>query len=203
MADHLKLYHNPQSRAVIAHWAVEEAGAEYDLVPVDFQAGDTRRPDFLALNPMGKVPTLLLPDGTVITETPAIVAWAADAYPEARLAPALTSPQRGPYYRWLFFGSGCFEPAMTEAMMRKDVAPLSRSTVGWGTFDDVVSTLEATLDKTPYLLGDHFTAADLYIASQLSFGLMFGAPRLKDSPVLRSYVESCVGREAYRRVNAG
>jgi len=149
MPGKLTFFHNPRSRAEIVRWMLEEVGADYDLKPIDFQAGDNRKPEFLEINPMGKIPTIVLEDGTVITEAPAIIAWLADAYPEAGLAPEPHSSERGSYYRWLFFGGSCFEPALAEKMMRKDVAELPKGTVGWGSYDDVIDTLERALANGP------------------------------------------------------
>src|SRR5262245_34474047 len=111
----LDFYHNPKSRAAIVHWMLEEVGAEYRIHHIDFEKGDNKRPEFLAINPMGKIPTLVV-DGQVITEAPAIIAWLADAYPKAGLAPDVGSLERGAWYRWLFFGGSCFEPALADQM---------------------------------------------------------------------------------------
>ena len=199
MPGRMTFYYNPMSRAATARWMLEEVGADYETVLVDFEAGDNRKPDFLAINPMGKIPTLVLADGTVLTETAAILTWLAEAYPAAGLAPEPGSPARGSYYRWLFFGGSCFEPALTETMMRKDAAPWSKSTVGWGSYNDVVDTLEHAVSRNPYLTGEKFTAADLYIGSQLSWAGSFGAPRIRDSAAIQAYVERVVDRDAYRR----
>lgn len=199
MSETLKLYYNPSSRAAIARWMLEEVGAEYELVHIDFESGSNRQPEFLALNPMGKIPTLVLPDHTVITETPAILAWLADAYADAGLAPPAGSPERGAYYRWLFFGGSCFEPALTERMMRKDASPLPKIAVGWGNYDDVIDTIEGALRRSPYLLGNRFSTADLYLASHLWWAGMFDAPRIKESAVIQTYVERAADRDAYRR----
>lgn len=141
----LTFYYNPMSRAAIVRWMLEEVGADYEIVPIDFEAGENRKPTFLAINPMGKLPTIVLPDGTVVTEVPAIIAWLADAYPDAGLAPEPGSAERGTYYRWLFFGGACFEPALTDTMMRKDAPPLPKSSIGWGSYDDVIDTLEIAI----------------------------------------------------------
>jgi glutathione S-transferase len=109
VSEKIDFYHNPQSRAVIVHWMLEEAGADYVIRPIDLQKGEHKTPRFRTINPMGKVPTIVVA-GTVITETPAIIAWLADAYPQAKLAPPPGSPSRGSYYRWLFFGGSCIEP---------------------------------------------------------------------------------------------
>jgi glutathione S-transferase len=187
------------SRAATARWMLEEVGAEYETVLVDFEAGDNRKPDFLAINPMGKIPTLVLADRTVLTETAAILTWLAEAYPAAALAPEPGSSARGSYYRWLFFGGSCFEPALTETMMRKGAAPLSKGSVGWGSYNDVIDTLEQAVSRNTYLVGDQFTAADVYIGSQLSWAGGFGAPRIQDSAAIQAYVERVTDRDAYRR----
>ncbi|MEX6508371.1 glutathione S-transferase family protein [Jiella sp. M17.18] len=199
MAGQMRLYYNPKSRAATARWMLEEVGARYDLVHLDFEAGENRKPDFLAVNPMGKLPTLVLEDGTVLTETPAIVAWLADAFPDAGLAPPVGSPARGRYYRWLMFNGSCLEPAAIEKLMRKDAAPLPKVSVGWGSYDDVVDTLEGALGQGPYLLGERFSAADLMIGSTLAWLAMFGAPRISESTLIQEYVERITDREARRR----
>lgn len=199
MPGKLKFYYNPRSRAAIARWMLEEVGADYEIVPIDFEAGDNRKPDFLAVNPMGKIPALVLEDGTAITEAPAIIAWLADAYPEAGLAPEPGSNERGSYYRWLFFGGSCFEPALIEKMMRKDQPELPKSTLGWGSYDDVIGTLEQTLSKSPYLLGENFSAADVYIGAELGWAGMFGAPRIAESRTIQDYLSRVTARDAYRR----
>jgi glutathione S-transferase len=190
-------YHNPQSRAAIVHWMLEEVGADYEIRLVDLQKGEHKRPEFLAINPMGKIPAIVTA-GAVITETPAILAWLADAFPKAGLAPGLGSPERGTYYRWLFFGGSCIEPAMVDQMFKRP-PPERKGAVGWGSYDDVIDTVEKALQPGPYLLGDKFSAADVYIGSQLRWGGIFGAPRLKESPVISAYVQRCTSRPAYRR----
>ncbi|WP_102958692.1 glutathione S-transferase family protein [Mangrovicella endophytica] len=199
MPERLKLYFNPRSRAVTARWMLEEVGADYELVPIGFEADDANKQALRAVNRMGKIPTLVLSDGTAISETPAIIAWLADAYPEAALAPAVGTPERGPYYRWLFFGGSCIEPALTETMMRKDAPPLPKTSVGWGTYEDVLATVEEAVSTSPYLLGERFSAADLYVGAGLSFAGMFGEPQVKANKVLQDYVARVTDRDAYRR----
>ena len=198
MSDEIILHHNPQSRAAIAHWMLEEVGAPYRLAHVDFQSGENRKPAFLAINPMGKIPTLEH-GGTVVTETGAILAYLADQFPQAGLAPPVGSPERGPWYRWLFFGAGAFEPAVMDVMMKRE--PVSKSTAGWGAYDDVIATLKSELSGRDWLVGDRFSAADLYIASELGWTGMFGAPGIKGDPVFDAYVARCTDRDAYRRAN--
>jgi glutathione S-transferase len=194
----LTFYYNPQSRASMVRWMLEEVGADYEVRLVDLEGGDSRKPEFLAVNPMGKVPTIVTASGTVITETPAIIAWLADAYPDAKLAPPAGSDARGTYYRWLFFGGACFEPALIERMMRADAPPLRSGAVGWGSYDDVIDTIESALTPGPYLLGDTFSAADVYIGAQLQWATMFKAPRVGESPAIRRYLERVTGRGAFK-----
>jgi glutathione S-transferase len=200
MSGKIIFYHNPQSRAVMVHWMLEEVGADYDTRLLSFDKGEHKSPEFLAINPMGKLPTIVV-DGTPITETPAIIAWLADAYPESGLAPPLGSLARATWYRWLFFGGSCIEPAMVDQMLHRP-APAQKGAVGWGSYDDVIDALEATLQAQPYLLGDSFTAADLYVGSELNWGGMFGAPRLKESDILQAYVRRVTERPAYERAAA-
>jgi len=200
MSDDLIFYHNPKSRASMARWMLEEIGAPYKTVLLDFEKGEHKSPAFLALNPMGKLPTIVH-KGVVITETAAIMAYLADAFPEAGLAPATSDPRRGTYYRWLFFGGSCFEPAMIDVMMKRP--PVQKGMAGWGDFDDVKAALKTALATGPYLLGDQFTAADVYIGSELNWSMMFGAPGIKEEPVFTAYVDRLKAREAFKRASAG
>ena len=200
MPQKIAFYHNPQSRAAIVHWMLEEVGADYEIHHIDFGKRDHKTPEFLALNPMGKIPTIVV-DGTVITEAPAIIAWLADAYPAAELAPPVGSAERGVYYRWLFFGGSCMEPAMTDQMFKRQPVE-NKGAIGWGSFDDVIDTLEAGLRSGPWLLGERFSAADVYIGAELAWAGRFGVPRLKDSKVIGDYVGRCVARPAFLRTRA-
>ncbi|MBA3479131.1 MAG: glutathione S-transferase family protein [Lautropia sp.] len=197
MSHKIVFYHNPKSRAAIVHWMLEEAGADYETRLVDFQKGDNRTPEFLALNPMGKIPMIVV-DGTVITEAPAIIAWLADAYPAAGLAPEVGSLQRGLYYRWLFFGGSCIEPALVDQMLHRPPVE-QKSALGWGSFDDVLDTVEAGLRAAPWLLGERFSAADVYIGAELGWAGHFGVQRIKDSQLIDDYVTRCRQRPAYLR----
>lgn len=200
MTGKIKFYYNPQSRAAVTRWMLEEVGADYEIVPMDFNAGDTRSPAFLAINPMGKIPTLVLCDGTILTENGAIIAWLAAAYPEAGLSPPTGSPEHGLMLRWLFFCGSCFEPAMTDRMTRPD-APGTPQMLGWGNYDQVIDTFEKALEPGPYILGRAFSAADVYVAASLGWGTAFGAPRLRESTIIQSYVQRATDRTAYRRAN--
>jgi len=201
MTDEIVFYHNPQSRSQMVRWMIEEAGAPHRVVPIDFTKNEHKAPAFLALNPMGKLPTIEH-RGTVVTETAAIIAYLADTFPQAGLAPAPGEPARGAYYRWLFFGAGCFEPALLDKMMKRPEVE-RKSAVGWGSYDDVLATLKKALATGPYLLGEKFTAADLYIGSELNFAVMFGAPGLKGEPVIDAYLARLAARPAFQRAMAG
>jgi glutathione S-transferase len=200
MTDEVTFYHNPQSRATMAHWMLEEVGASYKVVPISFDAGENKTPEFLAINPMGKLPTIVH-RGVTVTETGAIIAYLADNFPQAGLAPAPTDPQRGAYYRWLFFGSGCIEPALIDAMLQRE--PGRPMALPYGTYEDTFNTLRKALTPGPFLLGDRFSAADLYVGSELNWATMFGAPGIKDDPVFTPYIERLKARPAYQRVAAG
>ncbi len=200
MSDEVVFYHNPRSRAQMAHWMLEEVGAPYRIVPISFEKGEHKSPEFLKINPMGKLPTIVH-RGIVVTETGAIIAYLADAFPAAGLAPAVSDPARGAYYRWLFFGAGCIEPALLDRMMKRpDVEP--KSALGYGSYEDVLNALTSVLQKGPYLLGEKFSAADLYVGAQLNWAMMFGAPGLKGETVFDDYIARVTARPAYKRVAA-
>jgi glutathione S-transferase len=201
MTDEIVFYHNPRSRAQMVHWMLEETGAPYRIIPIDFEKGEHKTPAFLALNPMGKLPTIVHRD-TVVTETAAIIAYLADAFPQASLAPAVDDPSRGTYYRWLFFGAGCFEPALLDRMLKRPPAE-PKSTVGWGSYEDVVATLKTALDDGPYVLGEKFSAADVYVGAQIRWAMMFGAPGLKGEKLFDDYVARLNARPALQRTAAG
>ncbi|MEM6930810.1 MAG: glutathione S-transferase family protein [Myxococcota bacterium] len=190
----LVLYTHPFSRGRIAHWALEEAGQPWEarLVPL----GQHRTPEFLALNPMGKIPTLLHGD-VVVTEAPAICAYLADAFPDADLAPAPSD--RGAYYRWLFFATACIEHAVLDKE-HGQLRPELRESIGYGTFDDVIDTIEAAIGPGPWVLGDRFSAADVYLGSQLEWGTRL-MPHIERRPVFEDYLARCAAREAYRRAS--
>ncbi len=201
MTEEIVFYHNPRSRAQMVHWMLEEAAAPYRIVPVDFEKGEHRAPSFLALNPMGKLPTIVH-RGVVVTETPAIIAYIADAFPAARLAPPPDDAARGAYYRWLFFGGSCFEPALLDRMLQRPEVE-RKATVGWGSYDDVVAALKKALVPGPYLLGERFSAADVYIGAELRWAMMFGAPGLKGEKVFDDYVARLSARPAAQRTSGG
>jgi glutathione S-transferase len=172
MTDELVFYTNPMSRGRTVRWMLEEVGQPYQTEILDY--GTTMKgPAYLAINPMGKVPALRHGE-TVITECAAICAYLADAFPAAGLAPPHGDQARAPYYRWLFFAAGPLEAAWTNQAMGFTVPPERERMAGYGTFAAVLNTLESVIAQAPYLAGDAFTAADLYVGSQLGFGLAFG-----------------------------
>ena len=201
MTEEIVFYHNPQSRSSMVHWMLEEAGVPYRIVPIDFAKGEHKAPSFLALNPMGKLPTITH-RGVVVTETAAIIAYIADLVPEKGLAPKPGDVLRGAYYRWLFFGAGCFEPALLDKMMKRPEVE-RKAAVGWGSYDEVLAALKVTLEKGPYLLGTTFSAADIYVGSEIRFAMMFGAPGLKGEKVFDDYVARLVARPVAQRLLAG
>ena len=195
MTETLTLYHWPQSRGVVAHWMLEEVGVDYDVVLLDLQKGAHKSAEFLRINPMGKIPALTHGD-VVVTENPAICAYLADAFPQAGLAPAVTDPRRGTYYRWLFFAHGCVEPAMIDRMaQRPDIE--RRGMLGYGSYDDTFAALETALVPGPYILGDMFSAADVIVGSALRWGAMMGG--IPERPVFKAYADRLGERPALKR----
>ena len=197
MSDDLVFYTNPMSRGRIVRWMLEEVGRPYQTELMDF-AGNAKSPEYLAINPMGKVPAIKHGD-TVVTECAAICAYLADAFPQAGLAPPHGSKLRGPYYRWLFFGAGPIEQSVAFQAMKIDVPPEQRGTVGFGSHSDVLNALDGALQGREYLAGDSFTAADLYIGSHLGWGMDFGT--LEKRPVFEAYVARLQARPAAMRAN--
>lgn len=195
MADELVLYTNPMSRGRIARWMLEEVGQPYKTDVLNY-ASTMKAPAYLAINPMGKVPALRHGDA-VVTETAAICAYLADAFPLAALAPAAASKLRAPYYRWLFFTAGPVEAALTNKALGFEVPPDRERMMGYGNIAQALDTLEAAVSHSEYLVGDSFTAADLYVGSHIGFGLMFGT--LEKRPAFEKYWQRVSSRPACLR----
>lgn len=189
----LTLYTNPMSRGRIARWMLEEIGQPYEVNLLSY-GPDMNTPDYLALNPMGKVPTLVH-DGRVITECAAICAYLADAFPQAGLLPE----DRSSYYRWLFFAAGPMEQAILNKSFGFDVPEGREASAGYGTFDLTISTLEKAVSAAPYVAGDKFSAADVYVGSQVGWGLRFGT--IPASAPLQSYWDRLADRPALKRAD--
>ena len=193
MTNPLTFYTHPMSRGRVARWMLEEVQAEYDTVVMQLGKKITD-PEFLAMNPMGKVP-VILHDGVVVTECAAICAYLADVFPDRNLAPQ--PAERGPYYRWLLFGAGCLEPAAINQGLGVEIAPEQEGMVGYRNFTATLDTLEWQLEKSSYIAGDAFTAADVYAGAQLGWGMEFGS--IKDRQVISDYVERMFARPAHER----
>lgn len=167
----LTLYHAAPSRSSVTLWMLEELGEPYDIKLVSLASGDNLTPDYLAINPMGKVPALQHGD-TVITELAAICTYLADEFPKAKLNVPIGTPRRGIYLKWLFFGPGCLEPAVIDrAAPRKEAA--RRAMLGYGDFDTTMNVLAQAVEKGPWLMGEQFTAADVVIGANIRWGMMF------------------------------
>jgi glutathione S-transferase len=192
MADTLTFYTNPMSRGRIARWMLEEIGQPYETIVLDY--GTTMKaPEYLAINPMGKVPAIKHGD-TVITEGAAICTYLADAFPQAGLAPAFGSKERGAYYRWLFYGAGPVEAMASNTALGVNVPEEKRGTVGYGSREQVIDVLEKAVTGREFLLGDRFSAADVYTGSQIGWGLQFGT--IDKRPAFEAYVARISGRPA-------
>jgi glutathione S-transferase len=191
MAD-LIFYTNPMSRGRIARWMLEEVGQPYETVVLDY--GTTMKAaDYLAINPMGKVPAIRHGD-IVVTEGAAICAYLADAFPGAGLAPPSGSRERGPYYRWLFFAAGPVEAAVTAKSLGLLAPPDKKRMAGYGSFEETIDALEQAVCGGPYICGDQFTAADVYVGSQIGWGMMFGS--IEKRPAFEEYFGRIASRPA-------
>ncbi|MFQ5971835.1 MAG: glutathione S-transferase family protein [Alphaproteobacteria bacterium] len=191
----LVFYTNPMSRGRIVRWMLEEIGAPYRTEILDY--GTTMKaPEYLAINPMGKVPAIRHGD-TIVTECPAICAYLADAFPDAGLAPALDG--RGEYYRWLFFAAGPLEAAVTNRSLGFEPPTDKQGRVGYGSFGAVMDTLERAIALGGYIAGERFSAADVYVGSHIGWGLEFGS--IERRPGFAEYWSRVSDRDAYRRAS--
>jgi glutathione S-transferase len=198
MAD-ITFYTNPMSRGRIVHFLLEELGAPYHMKILDLEKGEHKKAEYLRINPMGKVPAIVH-RGVVVTEAAAICTYLADAYPRAGLAPAFDDPQRGTYLRWMFFGAGCVEPALVDRMFARP--PVERKgALGYGSYEDTLHALETAVTPGPFILGERFSAADVYVGSQIQWGMMVKA--LEPRPKLQQYAERIAARPAMQRLMKG
>ncbi|MDT4856458.1 Glutathione S-transferase GST-6.0 [compost metagenome] len=187
------LYHCPYTRSTGALTLLEELGADYQLHVMNMKTGEQRKPEFLAINPMGKVPTLTHGDA-LVTEQVSVYLYLADLYPEAGLAPPLGDPLRGPYLRWMVFYGSCFEPAVVDRVQQREPIPEQRSP--YGDFDSVMRTLLGQMKDGPWLLGDKFTAADVLWGSALNWTTQFGL--IPEVPAIKDYIARFIQRPAYK-----
>jgi glutathione S-transferase len=193
----LLFYFSPNTRATGAHILLEELGASYELRPLNMKMGEQRKPAFMAVNPMGKVPAIVH-DGTLVAEQGAIFTYLADAFPEAKLAPALTETDRGAYLRWMFYYGSCFEPAVIDTYMKREPAP--QGTSPYGTYAITLETLAAQLRKGPYLLGERFSAADILWGTNL--GWLTAFKLVPELPEIMAYLARVKARPSVARVAA-
>ena len=195
----LEFYHNPQSRAAMTHWLLEEIGCDYTIKPVAYDDGSMRTPEFLAINPMGKIPAIKDGD-TIVTETTAIAIYLADKYKSPNdLAPELDDPRRGEYLRWIAFQGAAIEPAMMQAGLEFET---KRQSAGWGNVELVLDVIEDRVSKAePYLFGDWFTAADVLIGGALGFAIQFKLFEMR--PGFENYLKAVQSRPAFQTVFAG
>ena len=193
----LTLYHASPSRSSIVLWMLEEIGQPYEIKLVSLSDGENLKPDYLAINPMGKVPALLHGD-TVIPEVAAICTYLADEFPDAKLNVPVGSPRRGAYLKWLFFGPGCLEPAVVDrAAPRKD--PPRRAMLGYGDFDMTMNVVAKAVEKGPYIMGEQFTAADVVIGANIRWGMIF--KMLPERKEFVDYAARLSARPATRRAD--
>lgn len=196
MSEELVFYTNPMSRGRIARWMLEEVGVPYRTEVLTFN--DTMKaPGYLAVNPMGKVPAIRHGD-QVVTECAAICAYLAETFPEKALAPK--PEERADYYRWMFFAAGPLESAVTMKALGFEIPKESLRMAGCGGFGDVMATLEKAVSGTPYVAGERFTAADVYVGSHIGWGLGFGS--IEKRSAFLDYFARVSAREAYKRANA-
>jgi glutathione S-transferase len=189
----MKLYYNPQSRAVISKWMLDECGAKYEIVPIEFTKGEHKTPEFLKINPAGKLPALVDGDARVF-EGAAICLYLGDKFPEAKLAPKIGAPERGRYLSLMVYSTSQLEPAMGDAMIGV-ATPAQR---GWADFKMVEDVIEGELGDGAYLFGDWFTAADVMIGSMFVWKRILGNPSQR--PKLEAYVDRLLARPAAMQI---
>jgi glutathione S-transferase len=199
MTDDRKItfFHSPNSRSTGVLILLDELGADFHLHLLNMKAGEQRQPEYLKINPMGKVPAVVH-NGALVTEQAAVYMYLADLYPEKGLAPLIGDPLRGPYLRWMVFYGSCFEPAIVDRSLKRDPPPLSTSP--YGDYDTMLQTLTAQLEHGPFLLGDKFTAADVLWGTALTWTTMFKL--IPTLPVIQAYLDRVNSRPSVARVNA-
>lgn len=198
MSDKLVFYTHPWSRGRMIRWMLEEVGQPYETRVLEYGT-EMKAPDYLAINPMGKVPTVTHGD-TVVTECAAICAYLADAFPQVELAPAPADRARGTYYRWMFFAAGPLEAATSNKMMGFVVPPERKMSMGYGSLDDVLAVLERAVESREFIAGDRFSAADVYVGSHIGWGMQFGS--IEKRPAFERYYCRLADRPAFIRAKA-
>ena len=183
----MKLYYNPNSRAVIAKWMLDECEADYEIVPIDFEKRENKTPEFLKITPTGKLPALVDGDSKIF-EGAAICLYLGDKFPEAKLAPQIRAPERGRYLSLMVYSTSQLEPAMGDAMLGGQTSPQR----GWTDFETARNVIEDELGDGRYLFGDWFTAADVMIGSMFIWRRLLGGK--PDRAKLEAYVDRLLAR---------
>jgi len=192
----LIFYYAPQSRASGTLALLEELGAPYKLHLLNLRTGDSRKPEYLAINPMGKVPAIVH-KGTLVTEQPAVYLYLADLFPEAGLTPSIGDPLRGAYLRWMVFYGSSLEPAVMDKSQNREASPVQSP---YGSYDAVVKVVLEQLAQGPYLLGEKFTAVDVLWGTALRWLTMFKL--FPNTPEVQAYVARVTSRPAFVRTAA-
>ncbi|MEX2366731.1 MAG: glutathione S-transferase family protein [Pseudohongiellaceae bacterium] len=192
--DNIVLYHSPQTRGTGIWYLLEELGVPYDLKVVDIKKGENREPEFLAINPLGKFPTLVH-NGTVVTEQVACYLYLADLFPEKGLAPGLNDPKRGAYLRWMTYEGSSFEPAVVDRALQRE--PGDPSIMTYSSFEQMQNTLFVQIAKAPYLLGEQPYAVDFFWGMTLRWCRQFGL--VNTTPIVDDYIERIASRPAFIR----
>lgn len=190
----MKLYWSPRSRSFTALWLMEEVGEPYERVLIELSAGAQKKPEYLAINPMGKVPALVDGDASM-SESAAICAYVAERHHDKNLAPPIGDPLRAKYLQWLFFAPSCIEPAILQTYLKLDVPTASAA---WGSATQTFDVLEQALAKGPWLLGADFSAADIAIGSGMNFAIRL-FKMIPTRPVFDRYLDACAARPAFQR----
>jgi glutathione S-transferase len=197
MSGKIILHHAAPSRSSTVLFMLEEIGAPYELKVMDLQKEEQYRPEYLAINPMGKVPAIEY-QGAVVTEVGAICTYLADAFPKAGLAPPIGDPLRGTYLRWMFFQGNALEPAIIDRALKRE--PGRRGMMPYGTYEIAVTALEQAVEKGPWFLGERYSAADVYVGSAIAWGLTFQL--LPEREVFKEYAARLNARPARQRALA-
>ncbi|WP_163997687.1 glutathione S-transferase family protein [Pyxidicoccus caerfyrddinensis] len=189
----MKLYFNPRSRAVVAKWMLDECGAQYELVPIDLTKREQKAPEFLKINPAGKLPALV--DGEArLFENAAICLYLADKFPEAKLAPKIGAPERGRYLSLVVYSTSQLEPSMGDHMMKQQTPPQR----GWTDYESALDAVERELGDGPWLFGDWFTAADVMIGSMFLYMRILGGKTGR--PKIEAYCDRLQARPKAMKV---
>lgn len=196
-AGKLIFYHAPNTRSSGTFILLEELGVPYEMRVINMKAGEQRRADYLAVNPMGKVPAIVH-NGALVTEQGAVFLYLADEFAEKGLAPQIGDPLRGPYLRWMVYYGSCFEPALADRALKREPGPPSM--LGYGDYDTMLNTLVGQLGKGPYLLGERFTAVDILWGTALTWTVMFKI--VPELPVIMDYIKRVGARPSLARVKA-